>query len=744
MERSFPVWVVCLPWLLAAVAFPGIGLAQDYPPFGDPERWKMFDRYRALAVPLSRRGFIDDVHWIDHGRRFWFQADDETTSLIVVVDPASGTVDSLFNIHELTPALRQAGVTAIPSGGLRVDAVELVDGDRTARLVTNAATFDLDIATLAIRLTTAPDSPSPQEDAPASIVSPDGSKSALVRDGNVWVRWTETGHEVPITSDADPPFLVYRTSHGWAWSPDSRHLVLIRTDRRDLPKRPIVDWLSATEDVEFTYRYAEYPAAKQDILTWDTATAELSVLPVDLHGADPEWTVLRAWRPDRPELFVAGQFPSPRRVELVAVNLHSGGVRTVLVEHGDSAVQPDYTDLTLLDDGFIWTSDRNGFHNLFRYDFDGRLVGQLTPDEVFVDGDVTAVDRAGGWVYFQAALPSRPYESQFCRVRLDGTGFAVLTDGDGTHQGELSPDFRYFLDRHSSSNRPPRTDLRRTDGSLIRTLATTDIAPLRTQLGWVDAEEFVVKAADGETDLWGVLYKPYDFDPARQYPVVQFVYTTYWGWWWRSWMRDMGMRRLAQLGFVTVVFNMRGEGGARSRAYRRAFYRRVGCCEHDDAAAVLQQLAAERPYMDMQRVGILGGSWGGYHAARFLLMRPDVFTVGVAERGAMELARAGWPFMGTPEDNAAGYAAGSNLSLADRLQGKLLFVMPADDGAFSSTVRMIDALIHAGKPYDLLLVPGTGHTYGGVRGRIADDYVWTRMIPAYLVEHLIENADVRR
>jgi len=119
-----------------------------------------------------------------------------------------------------------------------------------------------------------------------------------------------------------------------------------------------------------------------------------------------------------------------------------------------------------------------------------------------------------------------------------------------------------------------------------------------------------------------------------------------------------------------------------------------------------------------------------------------VFKVGVAERGGMEfMGWAGWPFMGTPEDNPAGYAAGSNLPLADRLQGKLLFVMPMDDKAFASTVRMIDALIQAGKPYDLLLVPGTGHNYAGPRGRIADDYVWTRMIPAYFVEHLIENAD---
>jgi len=729
---------------VAALASPCTGLAQDYPAFGDLDHWKMFDRYRELAVPLSQQGFIGDVHWIDDGRRFWFQTGDDTTGLIVVVDPALGTVDSVIKIHEVALALQEAGVTPIPQGGLLIDSVELLDGDRIARLVTNAAMFDLNIATRTVRLTTSVDSRTAEAQPAAGIVSPDGAKRVMLRDGNVWLRWTETGQEVQITSDGEPPFLVYSTSQGWAWSPDSRHIVVIRTDRRSLPKRPIVDWLSEAEEVEFTYQYVEYPAAKQEIFAWDSASEELSVLPVDLHGADPEWTTIRAWRPDRPELFVAGQFPSPRRVELVAVNLHSGVARTVLVEHGDSAVQPDYTDLTLLDDGFIWTSDRNGFHNLFRYDFDGRLVAQLTPNEVFVDGAVRGVDRAGGWVYFQAALPDRPYESQFCRVRLDGTGFAVLTDGDGTHQGELSPDFRHFLDRHSSPNRPPRTDLRRTDGSLLRTLATTDVAPLRAQLGWVDAEEFVVKAADGETDLWGVLYKPYDFDPSRQYPVVQFVYTTYWGWWWRDWMRDMGMRRLAQLGFVTVVFNIRGEGGARSLGYRRAFYGRVGCCEHDDAAAVLQQLAAERPYMDMQRVGILGGSWGGYHAARFLLMRPDVFKVGVAERGWMELHRSQWPFMGTPEDNAAGYAAGSNLTLADRLQGKLLFVMPADDNAFSSTVRMIDALIQAGKPYDLLLVPGTGHSYAGARGKIADDYVWTRMIPAYFVEHLIENADVPR
>jgi dipeptidyl aminopeptidase/acylaminoacyl peptidase len=251
----------------------------------------------------------------------------------------------------------------------------------------------------------------------------------------------------------------------------------------------------------------------------------------------------------------------------------------------------------------------------------------------------------------------------------------------------------------------------------------------------MDSEEFVVKAADGETDLWGVINKPNDFDPAKSYPVVLWVYTGIWAGYAPYFG---GGQAAAQLGFVHVVTSLRGEGGARDRAFRTAFYGRRGCCEHDDAAAVLQQLAAARPYMDMTRVGVTGGSQGGYSSARFILMRPDVFRVAVSERAEMAPDENFVPFMGTREDNPDGWAQASNIPLADRLEGKLLLIQPSDDHFFHSTMQMAQALIQAGKEFDMLIVPGAGHVYSraGEWGRVADDYVWRWRIPAYLVEHL--------
>jgi dipeptidyl aminopeptidase/acylaminoacyl peptidase len=184
--------------------------------------------------------------------------------------------------------------------------------------------------------------------------------------------------------------------------------------------------------------------------------------------------------------------------------------------------------------------------------------------------------------------------------------------------------------------------------------------------------------------------------------------------------------------------SFRGEGWARDRAFRTAFYGRTGCCEHDDAAAVLEQLAAERPYMDLNRVGVLGGSRGGYNAARFILMRPDVFKVAVSDRGAMGPGEHWEPFLGTREENPEGWAQASNIPLADRLVGELLLIQPSDDHFFDHTMKMADALIRAGKEFDMLIVPGVGHRYdqAGERGRVADEYVWEWRMMAYLVEHL--------
>jgi len=646
----------------------------------------MWYRYQD-AVAIERRGQIDDVHWIDGGARLWYERDVVGGTQVILVESATGELTVLDDTAETRAELRQRSED--DAGGAE------------------------------------------------GVLSPDGSMSALIRDHNVWVRWGDSDQEMQVTSDGEDDVL-YGLDPKWSgvWSPNSRHLVLLRTDRRMVRKRPVVDWLGSELGVEWVPYYPETTEAHQALFRWDSRDPRLWPVNLDFAGVDAHWTTFFGWTPDGSELFLAKQYPGDRRVEVVAVDPASGAARPVLTEAGDVPMEADAVDLTFIAGGFLWASEQDGIRRLYRYDREGRALGPITPAQVRA-GWVEGVNRDGGWVYFMAhANPERPYDEHFCRVRLDGTGFEILTPERGVHGIALSPDYETFIDIHSSPSRPWRTELKRADGTSIRTLAETDPDRLRDEFDWVDAEEFVVKAADGETDLWGVLHKPYDFDPSKAYPVVTQVYTGIWAGYAPAF--SGGARRMAQLGFNSVDMSLRGEGWARDRAFRTAFYGRTGCCEHDDAVAVLQQLAEDRPYMDMDRVGVSGGSHGGYNAARFFLMRPDVFKVAVSERAPMTPGLNAIPFLGSPEDNPEGWAQASNIPLAPRLEGKLLLIQTSDDHYFHSTMEMAEALIRAGKAFDMLIVPGVGHSYAraGERGRIADDYVWKWKIPAYLVEHL--------
>jgi dipeptidyl aminopeptidase/acylaminoacyl peptidase len=743
MCPSIPKSVVRGLVAFATLLLPLPVVAQDYPPFGDPEDWAMYDRYLSEKSELLAQGRLGP-NWLDGGGRFWYAS--RMDDVITLVEPATGAAEPLIDLERLKAALALIDVDVSPDSRLPFQSLSLLQEDQVARIRVAGSSFDVDL--ISYELTAVPEeegTASTSEGLPGPL-APDGSKVAFLRDGNVWIHFLGEGREVQLTSDAEE-FLRYTISGGWArigapWSPDSRYLVLERSDRRDMGRTPVVDWLSPDEEVTYSTRYSELQdSLPQEILYWDSETGE--VTQVDLprtQNGQAQLTVL-GWRPDSSRLFMGRSTPAARSIEVFDVHIPDGAPRLILSETGP--ILPQAGGFKVLEDGFLWASDRDGHRHLYRYDTDGRLLAKLTDGEIWVEDDVEAVDEDTGWVYFRAyADPDRPYDMQFCRVRLDGTGYAVLTTGRGRHDVTLSPDRTYFLDEHSTRQRPPRTDLRRTDGTFVRILAEADIDLLRQRLGWVDAEEFVVKAADGETELWGALFKPYDFDPSKKYPVVINVYTTFYTSY-SSGFLGGNSRDYAQLGFITLRLAFRGEHGSRSRGFAASLYGRVGCCEHEDAAAALTQLAADRPWMDLDRVGVFGGSWGGYHAARFLLMKPELFKVGIAERAWMDPADLGsmevW--MGSREENPSGYAQLSSLPLASRLEGKLLFVVNLADasGAVSSTFRMIDALIREGKPYDLLVVPDVGHLHGesGTRGQVAADYVWERQMPAYLVEHLI-------
>jgi dipeptidyl aminopeptidase/acylaminoacyl peptidase len=358
---------------------------------------------------------------------------------------------------------------------------------------------------------------------------------------------------------------------------------------------------------------------------------------------------------------------------------------------------------------------------------------------------IAAVDGDDGWVYYLALGDDiSPYSKHLYRVSLDGGEPVRLTQtGGGDRLVHISPSKEFFLDVFSSVDTPPQTDLRRSDGTMIRTVSTADISELVEYLQWSPPEQFTVKAADGETDIYGIIVKPFDFEPAKKYPVVEHIYNGPHSTFFPLSLPAVATNAetaMANLGVVLVLLDGRGTPG-RGKEFQDASYGRMGM-EIEDHVAALSQLAAERPYMDLDRVGIYGISYGGYLTLHAMLTRPDVYKVGVATAPLVDLGHAmayTEHYMGLPQSNPEGYEAGANTALAGNLDGRLLIVHATKDvsAPFSGTMKMVDALIKAGKRFDLMILPEQGHVPFGEPGKY-----WMNLKHRYLEEHLLGRTDV--
>jgi dipeptidyl aminopeptidase/acylaminoacyl peptidase len=455
--------------------------------------------------------------------------------------------------------------------------------------------------------------------------------------------------------------------------------------------------------------------------------------------------VILGWRPDGTELFMLTIVRGNTEVTLRAVNPATGSSRNLLHEASDVFLQGGAAPWDRLfwalenRNRFLWTSTQDGWSRIYRHDSDTSPVA-ITPVGVVVQR-IERVDQAGGWVYFSAhGETDRPYDLHLYRVRLSGIGFERLTEGRGVHFVQFSPSGAYFIDHNSSIDRPGRAELRSSDGRLVEVLTVADVSELNS-LGWKPPEEFWVKAADGVTDVRGVLFKPSDFDPTKRYPLVDHFYS---GPRVISAPRDFGdlwagflpAPALAELGYLVVRIDARGTPG-RSHDFWTVVHQGIGRHEVPDHTAAIRALAAQRPYIDLDRVGAWGHSWGGHFAMRAVLQAPDLFRVAVASAPDIDLRYhlrgdvEDW--MGPPHKAPEAYEYGSNYWMADRLLGKLLIIHGTADRnvPFSVTMRMAREFIRVGKPFDLLVLPDERHSLTDEARRYVQD-----AIRRYFDEHL--------
>jgi dipeptidyl aminopeptidase/acylaminoacyl peptidase len=731
-------------------------------------RDEMYRRY--LRYTSYVEGGSVEPHWLTDGNSFWYAHGTPDSTVIYRVDPVANTKTELFDVERLRSALR-VPLGRKPRGtGVPFPTFAFTDESETAvRFRLARREFILRLDTYA--LTEAPASAGEVKTLPIpqvllqgthgrpdvkEVPSPDGQWLAHLTDYNLWLRSTSDGGLEQITRDGTGEHFwgygginrAFERELAWVWwSPDSRKLLVRRGDFRGVRKIPIVDWLQPAAEIEWVQSVHNVETGgtlpREQLSILDVPSRRL--IGVGLRATEDHYLAVLGWQHDASEVFIARVDREYKHLDLLAANAETGDTRVILTETAETFVggplwlgSPPFV---LLEDGrhFIWSSERDGWQHHYLYHTDGTLVRQLTTGP-FVAGGMVTVDESTGWLYFFCFAGEQPYDAPLCRVNLDGEGWAVISEPTGRHWPvQFSPSNKFFVDTYSSVAGPPVTELRRSDGTLVRPLARADISALEDALDWKPPEAFVVKAADGETDLYGVLYKPHDFDPTERYPVLEYVYGGPFG---NNVSHAFYQSPLppawAQLGFIVFVVDARGTP-ERSKAFQDVTYGKVGRYEIPDHVAALGQLGADRPYMDLKRVGIIGQSFGGYFATRALLTAPEVYHVGVAVCPAADLygkATVMEQYMGLPETNQEGYAFASNARLAEHLIGKLLLVHGTADvnAPISETMKLVDALIQAGKPFDLLVLPNHDHQIlraPGPRGEYARD-----AIRRYLREHL--------
>jgi len=714
--------VILAAFLLAAGLSSGI--AREAPPNSADQ---IFARYALFNLFLVKNSTIR-ANWLGDGNAFSYAEDTAAGRLFYKVDPRSGLKTPVFDILKLRQALtrhlghepRDAGVPFRTFSWNEKQAsvrFRLEDKDLACRLDSYVVT-PVPPALLEAEKLRAPKFVEKgmyvEDDDIVEAPSADGSRLLGSECYNLYFRSGKSDKKEFMTVDGTAE-IQWSVSDA-SWSPDGSRAVVQKINYRGLNRFPIVHWLRQPEEVEWLpYSKTGQQLKKVELYIADPAGSR--TIRIQGTGEADFFYRIIGWRPDGAEFIFDKTNRTKNRMDIMAADPKTGAARLILSEQSPTFLSwgyQYYIKPNFIEQGrkFLWRSERDGWFHIYLYDISGNLIRQLTQGEFPVLG-IEDVDEERGWVYFTARAETRPYDTHLYRVNLEGREFKRLTEGTGSHSIQMAPSRDFFLDTHSTVNRPPVTELRKTDGTLVSTVCRADIRELE-KIGWTPPEEFIVKADDGKTDLHGVLYKPHDFNSNKKYPVIDHIYGGPSGTQVpRSFGEGSWPRALAQAGFVVFAVDNRGTPG-RSKTFHDVAYRNFGRFEIPDHIAALKQLAAARPYMDLTRVGIFGGSHGGYFTLRALLTAPEIYRAGVSIFPVVDLVDHNPMIertMGLPRDNPQGYEQASNIKLAEKLQGDLLLIGGTSDinAPFTAVMKMADALIKAGKQFRMIVMPGQNH-----------------------------------
>ncbi|HEX5580619.1 MAG TPA: DPP IV N-terminal domain-containing protein [Gemmatimonadaceae bacterium] len=734
------------------------------------------ERFLAPATVSLVTGTAGTPNWRPDGR-FWYRATVPGGSTFFMVDPARRTRREAFDHARLASALASVTGGTVDPRRLPFQSFDLSPDGRTitAQLREGRVTCDIvryGCAKADAKTGEKAGGATGSEVPPNSSVSPDGKWAAFIRGNDLWARQLATGMDVRLTTDGARDFGYATDNAGWThsdrpvltWSPDSRRIATFQHDGRGVGEM----YLASTNVGRPRLQAWKYP------VPGDSAVFRISRVAIDLgaDGSTPRVVRFRMepdahrstvsdhiacsgntlcdaqWYPDGSHVAFVSSSRDHKKAWFRVADARTGEVRTLFEETsptqiGDASLSESLWRVLPATNELIWWSQRDGWVHLYLYDLvTGKLKNRITTGDGNVV-EIARVDERARTIYFvgQGREEGRdPYFRHLYRVGFDGKGLELLTPEDANHVVTLSPDGRHFVDSYSTPDTPPVTVVRDMEGRLVQTLERADVSRL-VAAGWKPPAPVRMKARDGRTDIYGLMYTPTTLDSTRKYPIVNRIYPG-------PQAGSVGSRScsparadnqaLAELGFVVVEIDGMGTPG-RSKAFHDAYYGDMGDNTLPDQIAGMRELAQRHPFIDIERVGIWGHSGGGFATAAALFRHPDFFKVGVAQAGNHDnrnyeddwgeryqglLVRAG---------DTDSYADEANQTHAANLRGKLLLAHGAMDDNVPpyNTMLVVDALIKAGKDFDLILFPHARHGFGA-----DNDYMMRRRWD-YFVRHLL-------
>ena len=705
---------------LASLSLPATSTGQQ-----QKQRFANLDSAIVASQTLSGGSGPQDINWIDGGARFSYTDTDPNTGeeTIRALDPATGRDTLLFSARSLTFPGGSEPFT-YRSFQWAHDSRHLVFQTNFQSIYRNSGTADYYVYSLADRSLQLA-----ARGARTGELSPDGSMLGYERDGDMYIQELATHREKRLTNDATEHVYnghfdwVYEEEFGltqaWNWSPDSRFIAYWQVDDSAEPIVQLTD---------YSGRHPDWDRIRIPQPGDSNATVKIGVVDVKSGhrtwldtGKRGEFYIPRIYWTSRPDTLAVLTLNRPQNeLELFFFDVNTGGKRLVMTQKSDTWIDvfdfyADIQDMMSFPEGsheFFWISDRDGWQHIYRYDYSGKLVNQVTRGKWSVTR-IEGIDPKSRTIYYSSTQAS-PLQRQLYSVRFDGTAGRRITRDAGTHSIDMAPNTRYYIDSWSATDKPTQVELWATGGRMTAKLE--DNANVEKWLAthvYSPPVIFSLTTSDS-VKLDASMVRPAPFDSTRKYPVIfavyggpgsQQVYDSFDPSGWTQW--------LAQQGYIVVGVNNRGTNNYGS-AFQKAIYKQLGKLESHDFAETARYLA-KLPYVDAGKIAIMGTSYGGYSTVYTMEMYPDIFTVGVANS-----AVADWRlydtiyterYMGLLGANRSGYEGSSAVENAAKLDGQLLLIhsMMDDNVHPQNTMQLLTALTSAGKDVDLRIYPPGRH-----------------------------------